>query len=229
MTQRDGSILRVIGDQHGAWTNGDVINPQPPANELLALGGNPNIWTLTIEGEGGPDDVMPKEQFDATVWQVETWIIQYPHILDHLWSILRHRHINSKTRYNCSDRGNTIPSIRHQPVIDAVNTWLATAVNQEPEPEPEPLYPAGMTPELARALYGSITKRWRSEPFEFEEKRSECQYWLAQIRAQLKPGEPYTNAEFGPIVNVIRRGKSKNIHVYQWAGMKPYEKVIRGI
>src|SRR6266498_3518654 len=49
MANRDGSILKIIPEVQGPWTNGDVMSPTWQANEIIAKGGNPNIWTLSIE------------------------------------------------------------------------------------------------------------------------------------------------------------------------------------
>jgi hypothetical protein len=226
MANKDGSILKIIGEQHGPWTNGDVMNPTPEANEILALGGNPNIWTLSVEAEGKPDDAMPEAQTNAIVWQVEDWLIRYPKVLEHTWSILRHAFINSVTRSRC-------PGAYFQPVVDAVNVWLDSAgqTPQPPAPEPTPeppatIYPDGMTEELARSLYGSVTVKWASNPFEFDPARSECQYWLARGKLPIKEGEDYTHGEWPELSKVIRRG-NKAVHVYHWSNGDVYEKVIR--
>jgi hypothetical protein len=84
-----------------------------------------------------------------------------------------------------------------------------------PEPEPLPLYPPGMTRELASRLYGTLTVSWASQPFRFDPSRSECQAWLAHIREQLKPAERYTKARIGRLVDVIRRGDGSRL--FRWS------------
>ena len=98
MIQLDGSILRVIPEEHGPWTNGDVNNPTPQAAPLLALGGNPNIWSLTIEAEGWWNGEHPQVQVDAIVWQVRRWQEHYgiPTSM-----VLPHSSINSVSKANC--------------------------------------------------------------------------------------------------------------------------------
>lgn len=138
MANKDGSLLRVIPDEHGPWTNGDVINPLPPANEILGLGGNPNIWSLTLEGEGQPWDALTPEQLSAIVWQFETWMIKNPKILAHVWSVLRHRHINSRDKWRCPDESEDgTTGLRFSPVMAHINKWLATA-DDPPEQYAEP-------------------------------------------------------------------------------------------
>lgn len=226
MVNKDGSVLRIIPEKDGPWTNGDVMGPTAEANEILALGGNPNNWSLTVEAEGHPDDVMPEGQKQAIVWVVEDWLIRYPKILDHTWSILRHAFINSVTRSRC-------PGAYFQPVVDAINAWLDTAgaevppvVPPEPTPAPVTIYPPGMTEELAKRLYGSVKVRWASKPFEFDPKRSECQYWLARGKLPMKEGEDYTHGEWPELNKVIRRG-NKSIHVYHWSNGDVFQKTIR--
>ena len=103
MIQKDGSVLRVIPEEHGPWTNGDVTNPTAQAAGLLALGPNPadpdpNHFCLTIEAEGKPSDAMPDAQLAAVVWQCQTWIDRYGIPIA---NILPHSAINSVGRAHC--------------------------------------------------------------------------------------------------------------------------------
>lgn len=100
MIQRDGSILQVIPEGDGPWTNGDVMKPYTAEiGDVLARGGNPNIWSLTIEAEGHPYDSLTQAQLDSIEWQCRDWMKRYPKITnDH---VERHRYYNSVTRYNC--------------------------------------------------------------------------------------------------------------------------------
>lgn len=236
MIQKDGSILRVIPEEHGPWTNGDEQNPTPEAKEIIALGGNPNNWTLSAEAEGDPDTPYTDAQFDALVWWAEDAIIRYPNILNHLWSILRHRFINSVTRWNCPDRDNdpAVVGPHFDRLVGAINTWLETAVvpakdTETPQDALPPLYPEGMSFELARALYGELTVPWSSKTFAFDPARAECQMWLARGKARIPEGQVWSDApEAWPeLVNIIRRGASKNVHVYVWSNGDVYEKIIR--
>lgn len=96
--QADGSILKVIAESDGPWTNGDVQSPTAEAAGLLALGGNANRWSLTLEAEGRPNDVMPAAELDAIVWQVRDWMGRYSIPLA---NVLPHAAINSVTRSFC--------------------------------------------------------------------------------------------------------------------------------
>ena len=109
MAQRDGSLLRVIADADGPWTNGDTCHPTSAAGSLLALGGNPNIWSLTIEGEGVAGQRFTEAQFRAICWQCAAWMLAYAIPLDH---VLRHADINQCSRANCPGDENYQEIIR---------------------------------------------------------------------------------------------------------------------
>ena len=103
MIQKDGSILRVITEEHGPWTNGDINNPTAQSAALRALGPDPNdpdpnVWTLSIEAEGFPRDEMPQAQVDAIVFQVRDWMTRFGIPLE---NVLPHSSINSVTRHQC--------------------------------------------------------------------------------------------------------------------------------
>lgn len=253
MVQRDGSVLWIIPPEHGAWTNGDVMSPTSEAAEVIAYGGNPNNWTLTIEAEGYPAGPFPQVQLDAIIWVAETWIIRYPHILQHNWSMLRHRHINSQTRWRCPDEGSNDKSLYFAPVVAGVNAWLegAPVVSTTPPPKPIPTtpppvvnppgegtddqpdavpYPEGMTEALAKRLYGRVTVPWSSKEFTFNPLRSECQYWLARGKATMAdPKGAYNQpgAQWPELDDVIRRGATKEVHAYRWMNGDVYEKIVR--
>lgn len=234
MVQKDGSILRVIPDQHGAWTNGDVNRPSAEAMALIALGGNANNWSLTIEAEGGPWDQLTPAQKAAIVWQVQTWMIENPRIAArYLAGILRHGFINTVNKINCG--------LYRPEIAAAIDAWVTAAPvvpKPEPEPVPMPLYPPGMSPQLARELYeaqGKFTASWTSKAIGWDENRSECQAWLVWGKAALDAGEPYDardehgrpKADWPALVKIIRRGKTKNVHAYVYSNGAVYEKVVR--
>lgn len=104
---RDGSIWRLVEEKHGAWTNGDDGTPTETGKRLVALPGNSNLWTLTIETEGFPYEpngfgwaAMPKPeaQTNAVVWQIVTWMKQYNIPIR---NVLRHADVNQATRSHC--------------------------------------------------------------------------------------------------------------------------------
>lgn len=101
MVNADGSVLRIIPEQHGPWTNGDVMNPAPQAQALLRLGGNPNLWCLTIEAEGRPSQPLTESQLRSIVTLCREWAQRYPVITLDERRILKHAWINSVTRAGC--------------------------------------------------------------------------------------------------------------------------------
>lgn len=103
--QKDGSILQVIPERDGPWTNGDVQSPDAQGNRLVQLGDNPNVWTLSLEAEGWHGGVLPDVQRDAIVWQVDQWQRTYSIPTR---NILGHYSINSVTRNLC---GRYLPDI----------------------------------------------------------------------------------------------------------------------
>lgn len=98
MIQHDGSVLNIIPEQHGPWTNGDDAQPSANGARLVNLPGNSNLYTLSIEAEGVDGSDTTAAQLDSIVWQVEKWMAQYgiPKA-----NVLRHADINSVTRPNC--------------------------------------------------------------------------------------------------------------------------------
>lgn len=122
--QHDGSILRCIPEEHGPWTNGAVRSPKPTAQKLLALGGNPNLYTLSIECEGYWNKPFTAEQIEAAYWQVRRWQERYGIPDD--W-VFEHADVDSVQRANCAG-----------PRYDAIRALMA----KQPEPAPSPSYAA---------------------------------------------------------------------------------------
>jgi hypothetical protein len=102
MVQKDGSILRVIPEEHGPWTNGPVQQATPKGQDIVAtFGRDPNAYTLSIEAEGQPKDEMLPEQLDAVLWQVEQWMRQYGIPLER---VVRHADFDQVNRDFCPGR-----------------------------------------------------------------------------------------------------------------------------
>lgn len=113
MIQRDGSILRVIPEADGPWTNGDDYAPKPAGQALVNQPGNSNIWTLSIEAEGmtGAEVLQYPAQMDAIEWQLREWARKYPETapMDHL---LEHADLQRIQKPNCA--GAYYPVIRQR-------------------------------------------------------------------------------------------------------------------
>jgi len=130
MVGKDGTLLRVIPEQDGPWTNGDVASPTAKGQALLKKIGNanPNLVTLSIEAEGYWRETPPEAQVKAICWQVFQWLDSYK--LDRERDIYRHADINQETRPNCPGT-----------YFDIVMKRLREA-GGAPLPEPTPIRPA---------------------------------------------------------------------------------------
>lgn len=131
MIQKDGSILRVISDEFGPWTNGDTQRPSAKGQRLIdSIGGaNPNLVTVSIEAEGYWQDDMPRAQAEAICWMVTEWMQRHGLGLS---DVYRHADFNSVTRPNCPGR-----------YFDVVMGMLKGG---QPAPPPEPPKPADPWP-----------------------------------------------------------------------------------
>ena len=131
MVQKDGSILRVVPETAGPWTNGEGTVVSPRVEALMArFGRDLNPVALTIEAEGRPGDAMPEPQLRAIVWQVRDWLRRYPWI--GLERVLRHAEIDGENRANC-------PGPYYERVMAALAAPPAAAAPRFPGlPEPLP-------------------------------------------------------------------------------------------
>lgn len=100
IANKDGSLINVIAEKDGPWTNGKVSKPSARAAELLARGGNPNLYSATCEAEGRPWHAIPEVQMEAMVWWADDMLRRYPH-LDAERDILAHYDIDSVDRSQC--------------------------------------------------------------------------------------------------------------------------------
>lgn len=110
MANRDGSILRIIPEEHGPWTNGDTCNPTAKSAGLRALGGNPNNWTLTLEAEGTPGITAVSytaEQEESICWQCAEWIAGYD-LGKAEEVVISHASINFCDRERCPGNANQL-------------------------------------------------------------------------------------------------------------------------
>ncbi|MGH2616567.1 MAG: N-acetylmuramoyl-L-alanine amidase [Thermomicrobiales bacterium] len=101
MVQRDGSILKVIPEADGPWTQGDVKHPSPRAQRLMdRFGDDPNVYSLTIEAEDERTEQINALQTRTILWQIRQWQQQWPHLSDPE-RIVGHFEINSVDRNRC--------------------------------------------------------------------------------------------------------------------------------
>lgn len=100
IANKDGTLLNVIPEKDGPWTNGKVTQPSARAAELLARGGNPNLYSATCEAEGRPWHAIPEVQMLSMVWWADDMLRRYPH-LDIERDIIAHYDIDSVDRASC--------------------------------------------------------------------------------------------------------------------------------
>lgn len=123
MVQQDGSILRVIPEEHGPWTQGDVQQPDPRASALLQrFGPDPNVYSLTIEAEDARTERINPAQERAIYWQIRQWQRAYPRLAEADWEerIVGHYEINSVEKATCGRyRDAIVASLREDPEMTA--------------------------------------------------------------------------------------------------------------
>jgi hypothetical protein len=116
MAQQDGSILRVIPEEHGPWTQGDVLQPDARASALLQrFGPDPNAYSLTIEAEDARTERINLAQARAICWQIRQWQRAYPQLAEGDWEerIVGHYEINSVEKATCGRyRDDIVASLR---------------------------------------------------------------------------------------------------------------------
>ncbi len=83
-----GEIHQYVKDEDTAFHCGIVENP---AWGGLKTGVNPNLYTIGIEHEGGPEDEWPPEQYASSAWLIaqlaQKWgiALDRSHIVPHFW------------------------------------------------------------------------------------------------------------------------------------------------
>jgi hypothetical protein len=105
---RDGSIWRCVPEEHAPLSNGDACRSTPAGWRLRDLGGDPNIWCLTIATEGyshAPNDagwpVAPTtQQLRSVVWQVQDWMKRFNIPIE---NVIRHADLT-----HCTDAEYTL-------------------------------------------------------------------------------------------------------------------------
>ena len=157
MIEKDGSLLRVIPEADGPWTNGDVKAPSAKGQQLLnKIGGvNPNLVTLSIEAAGFSNDLMTDAAATTTCWQLTEWM--RIHGLTKA-DIYKHADLNSVTRAFCPGK-----------YWDQV---MAKLDGVTPAPVPAPAWPgkpAWLPAEMVKVLFpeadpaGLRTQAWFAE------------------------------------------------------------------
>ena len=164
MVQKDGSLLRVIEDRHGPYTNGDISQPTAKGRALLNATGwvNPNLVSVTVEAEGYSGDQPTEAMVETVCWMATEWMTRHGLGID---DVYRHADINSVSRAFCPGRyfDLVISRLRNAPTGDdttpkppgpSVPTWPG-----KPAWLPEELIPL-LFPEASPT--GVRTRAWLS-------------------------------------------------------------------
>lgn len=215
MVNHDGGILRVIPDKDGAWTNGDVIQPTSESAELRALGGNPNIWTLTAEFEGENGDDVTSIQLEAGVWQFRSWMSKYPDIP--LGNVIPHGSINSRDREFCP--GSKILNAMRA----GLKGWERPNGDTPPvtPPATREALPRGMSTDLAQRLFGSL--ELRGKLYHFDRSGEVSQAWLKRGKRSIPKGGTWVGATWPALEDVIIRGDKSKVFTFSdgWVYVQP--------
>ncbi|MCR4441712.1 MAG: N-acetylmuramoyl-L-alanine amidase [Peptococcaceae bacterium] len=94
---KNGEIHQYVSLGDVAWHAGNV---DEPSWALLKPDINPNWYTIGIEHEGHPGDVMPEPQFQATL-ALHKWLVEIFNLEVNRDTIIGHYRIDSVSRANC--------------------------------------------------------------------------------------------------------------------------------
>lgn len=124
---RDGGVVQVIAEAHGAWTNGDVDGPdRSRIGHLLDLGGNLNNWTITIEAECRVWESLTEAQLVSITWLSADIMKRHPEISTS--DIFGHYHVNSRDRSQCGRYADEIVRRLRSDAPAPVTPGFATVV-----------------------------------------------------------------------------------------------------
>ena len=114
MIGKNGDIWRVVPEEHGPWTNGDVSSPDAAMQAIMnRWGWDPNVYTLSIEHEGNSGGLpYTTAQKQSSVWQVQTWMKKYDIAAIY---IMGHFQVNGDSRPDCPD-----PEDQGHPFVQAI-------------------------------------------------------------------------------------------------------------
>lgn len=183
MVNRDGTLLRIIWDVDGPWTNGDVNSPSARGQAIIARNGNtnPNNYSLTIEAEGYATQDLTPAQATTLCWMVWEWMNRYNLTID---DIYRHADFNNVTRSNC-------PGVYYPKVI----AMLQNALGGQPVSRKFDKVPDLITDEMIAQWFpeadplGVITNAWIDYGIE-------TGHWPSRTRVVSMEGQYTRRVEF---------------------------------
>lgn len=97
---KDGSIHQYVNELSTAWANGRESNPDNEWLSNFPKGINPNLWTISIEHEGYPEEGLTEEQTKATI-ELHKYLVQKWNIPIDTVHITGHFRIDSVSRKDC--------------------------------------------------------------------------------------------------------------------------------
>jgi N-acetyl-anhydromuramyl-L-alanine amidase AmpD len=96
---KDGSIHQYVNELSTAWANGRLSTPdQAWLSQFPAV--NPNLWTISIEHEGYPEDGLTEAQTQATIELHKYLVDKFQIPVDDV-HITGHFRIDSVSRKDC--------------------------------------------------------------------------------------------------------------------------------
>jgi N-acetyl-anhydromuramyl-L-alanine amidase AmpD len=100
---KGGEILQLVKEEDKHWANGYIESASVDL-DLVIQGVNPNLYSLSIEHEGFTGELMPEEQYQATLWLHRYLINKWNIIIDNN-HIIGHYRLDGKDRPNCPGTG----------------------------------------------------------------------------------------------------------------------------
>ena len=111
---KDGRIHQYVKEEDTAWANGRMDSPDTEWLENFP-NVNPNLWTISIEHEGQPNEPLTTEQEVASI-ELHRYLCINWNIPVDLEHITGHYRIDSISRKDCPS--STFP---FQKIIDSIN------------------------------------------------------------------------------------------------------------
>jgi len=96
---KKGEIHQYVKETDGAWTNGRILKPS--SQQVITRGGNPNLYTITIEFEGKDrGGTIDEPQYQTGLWLIKEIAARWRIPLTREY-IIGHFEIDSGNKANC--------------------------------------------------------------------------------------------------------------------------------
>lgn len=130
---KSGEVHQYVQENKAAWANGRVSNP----TWKLIKPQNPNLYTVSIEHEGGPTDVWPEAQKKASAGLIRDVCTRYHIPIDRDHVIGHYQIYSQKPNCPATDKGIidelialAKPTVETVPVVSKI-TWEETHQTKE--------------------------------------------------------------------------------------------------